>query len=383
MYSRTLNLANLLEKKSFFLFGPRSTGKSTLITAQLKEAKIYDLLDASVFQRLLKRPRLIEEEILDPKQLIVLDEIQRLPELLNEVHRLIVKRNIKFLLTGSSARKLKRGSANLLAGRAWQSELFPLTFAEISNFDLLTYLNHGGLPQIYGSPDAKEELNSYVSTYLREEIQAEAVTRNIGAFAEFLDLIALSNGQEINYESLASDSQVSTGTLKNFISILEDTLLGFKLPGYVKTRKRKAISRAKFYLFDIGVTNHLAKRSFIEEKSELFGLAFEHFIALELRAYISYRRLMMDLCYWRTTSQIEVDFIVGDHLAIEVKASSLVQDKHLKGLRALKEEKIKTLKRYIIVSCDTSKRSLEDGIEIYPWKEFLEDLWKDKLLTKQ
>lgn len=382
MYSRTLNLAKLLEKKSFFLFGPRSTGKSTLIATQLKDAKVYDLLDSVVFQRLLKRPSLIEEEIKDPKQLIVLDEIQRLPELLNEVHRLIFKKNIKFLLTGSSARKLKRGSANLLAGRAWQSELFPLTFAEISNFDLITYLNSGGLPQIYGSQDAKEELNSYVSTYLREEIQAEAITRSVGAFAEFLDLIALSNGQEINFESLASDSQVSTGTLKNYISILEDTLLGFKLPGYVKSKKRKAISRAKFYLFDIGVTNHLAKRSLIEEKSELFGLAFEHFIALELRAYISYRRLMQDLCYWRTTSQIEVDFVIGDRLAIEVKASSLVQEKHLKGLRALKEEKIKTMNRYIVVSCDTSKRYLEDGIEIYPWRQFLEELWKDQIFSK-
>ena len=194
MYIRTLDLHNLLKKKSFFLFGPRSTGKSTLIASQLKTAKVFDLLDSNVFRRLLKNPALIEEEAINPEQIIVIDEIQKLPGLLDEVHRLIFKKNLRFLLTGSSARKLKKGSANLLAGRAWQAELFPLTSQEIPNFNLIQYLNHGGLPQIYESSDAKEELNSYVNMYLREEIQAEAVTPNVAAFAEFLDLIALSNG---------------------------------------------------------------------------------------------------------------------------------------------------------------------------------------------
>ncbi|OGV28065.1 MAG: hypothetical protein A3F18_05325 [Legionellales bacterium RIFCSPHIGHO2_12_FULL_37_14] len=379
MYKRLLNLKALLEKKSFFLFGPRSTGKTTLITEQLPEASVYDLLDAEIFRKLLRRPALLEEENKDLNKPIVIDEIQKMPSLLDEVQRLMLNQQRRFLLTGSSARKLKRGSANLLAGRAWNAELFPLTSQEIPQFDLLTYLNHGGLPQVYSSVDAMEELNSYVSTYLYEEIQAEAATRQISAFAEFLDLIALTNGQEISFEGLARDSQVSPSTIKNYLTILEDTLLGFTVPGYTRTQKRKAISRAKFYLFDIGVTNHLCRRSKIQEKSELFGLAFEHFIALELRAYISYRRLMKPLRYWRTTSQIEVDFIIGDEVAIEVKSSHLVQDKHLQGLRMLKEENIKPLIRYIVVSCDPKQRVTNDGIEIYPWADFLEMLWKDQL----
>lgn len=379
MYQRSLNLSNLLEKKSFFLFGPRSTGKSTLIGQQLETARIYDLLDAETYRRLLTRPNLIDEECKDPTQVVVIDEVQKLPGILDEVHRLIFKRKMTFLLTGSSARKLRHGASNLLAGRAWQAELFPLTSQEIPDFDLLTYLNRGGLPHVYGSADASEELNAYISTYLREEIQAEALTRNIKAFAEFLDIIALSNGQEINVERLASDCQVSASTVKNYIEILEDTLLGFKVPGYTNTRKRKATSRSKFFLFDIGVTNMICQRSEIKERSELYGLAFEHFIALELRAYLSYRRLRQPLSYWRSTSQFEVDFIVGQKLAIEVKATNLAQDKHLKGLRAFKEEGLKSFEHYILVSNDPHKRTTDDGIEIYPWKVFLDELWGGSL----
>lgn len=380
MYQRLLNIGHLLKKKSFFLFGPRSTGKTTLITTQLPQATVYDLLDADVFRRLLQRPSLIEEENRDAHQPIIIDEIQKLPQLLDEVHRLIFRKNLRFLLTGSSARKLKKGGVNLLAGRAWQAELFPLTSQEIPHFNLLTYLNDGGLPHIYGNEDSQEELNSYVSTYLYEEIQAEAATRNISAFSEFLDLIALTNGCEINFESLASDCQVSPSTIKNYLAIIEDTLLGFTIPGYTKTKKRKSISRSKFFLFDIGVTNHLCHRSTIKEKSELFGYAFEHFIALELRAFLSYHRLFKKLSYWRTSSQIEVDFIIGDEIAIEVKASNLVQDKHLHGLRMLKEENIKTLTRYIVVSCDSKKRVTLDGVEIFPWEAFLEALWNKQII---
>lgn len=352
-----------------------------MIDLQLPDAKIYDLLDAEVFRRLLKRPKIIEEENSDPSRIIVIDEIQKMPELLNEVHRLIQKKNFRFLLTGSTARKLKRGSANLLAGRAWKASLFPLSFSEIDDFNLLTYLNTGGLPHIYGSEHYLEELQGYVGIYLREEIQAEAAVRQVAAFSEFLDLIALSNGQEINYESLASDCQVSPSTLKNYVQILEDTLLGFRLPGYTKTRKRKAISRAKHYLFDIGVTNALCQRGGIVERSELFGFAFEHFIILELRAYLSYTRIAKSLMYWRSTSKLEVDVILDDDVAIEIKASGLVSDKHLKGLRALQEEKIH--KRFLVVSMDTALRKTEDGIEIYPWKLFLEQLWRGEIVGKE
>ncbi len=373
MYKRSLNISNLLEKKSFFLFGARSTGKSTLISQQLPLAKTYDLLDAEIFNRLLKRPKILEEELTDSNQVVVIDEIQKLPSLLDEVHRLIEKRGVKFLLTGSSARKLKRGGANLLAGRAWVASLFPLTSREIHDFDLLNYLNQGGLPSVYNKPYAKEELLSYVGTYLKEEIQAEAITKNIQAFAEFLDIIALSNGKEINYERLSSDCQVSPTTLKNYIDILEDTLIGFRLPGYLKTKKRKSISRAKHYLFDIGITNTLCNRGEIKSKSELFGEAFEHFILLETRAFLSYERKNIPMSYWRSTSQHEVDLLLGDSVAIEIKASHLVTEKHCSGLRALQEEGIH--KRYIIVSNDLNPRKTSDNIEILPWQIFLEQLW--------
>jgi predicted AAA+ superfamily ATPase len=377
MYSRTLNLSELLKKKSFFLFGPRATGKTTLIEQQLDNARVYDLLDAEIFHKLLQRPKLIEEECSDAQQLVVIDEVQKFPQLLDEVHRLIHKHDMRFLLTGSSARKLKHGGANLLAGRAWEANLFPLTYREIPDFNLLRYLNDGGLPHVYPSSDSIEELESYVSTYLREEIQAEALTRNIAAFARFLDVIALANGQEINYENLASDCAVSTSTLKNYVQILEDTLLGMKLPGYTKTKKRKAISRAKHYLFDLGVTNILCKRPEIKLGSELFGNAFEHFIILEVRAFNKYFRRRQTLSYWRSTSKQEVDLIVGDDIAIEIKASTLVQDRHLRGIRCLKEENI--FKRYIVVSNDTTIRKTQDGVEILPWEEFLKDLWNEKI----
>ena len=227
MYKRQLNLMALLRKKSFFLFGPRSTGKTTLVKQSLPQAKMYDLLDANTYRSLIKNPQILEEEN-QKNQIVIIDEIQKLPNLLDEVHRLIEKRSFRFLLMGSSSRKLKRKGVNLLAGRAWKAELFPLTWQEIPKFNLIHYLNRGGLPQIYDSSDYKEELNAYISLYLREEIQHEALSRNIQAFAEFLDSIALSNGQEINYENFSKDLQVSPGTLKNYIQILDDTLLGFK-----------------------------------------------------------------------------------------------------------------------------------------------------------
>lgn len=361
-----------------FLFGPRATGKSTLIKQQLPEARVYDLLDAEVFRRLLQRPKLIEEETIDPQQIVVIDEIQKLPMLLDEVHRLIEKRQLRFLLTGSSARKLRRGGANLLAGRAWEARLFPLTSCEIPDFDLPRYLNTSGLPAIYNNPDSGEELAAYVGTYLAEEIQAEAVTKNLAAFSEFLSLSALSNGHEINFESMASDCGVSPSTLKSYFQVLDETLIGFLLPGYTKTKKRKAISRAKHYYFDIGVVNNLCRRGVINEKSELFGNALEHFLILEVRAYLGYRRSNQELHYWRSTSKFEVDLIVGG-IAIEIKATSMVQEKHLKGLRALKEEGL--MHRFICVSSDDQTRKTSDGIEIMPWRKFLADLWNGHIIA--
>ena len=376
MYKRILNLSNLLDKKSFFLFGPRGTGKTTLIRHTLPDASVIDLLEIKTFREYLKNPSIIGEQKLNP--IVVIDEVQKLPEILDEVHRLIEEKKITFLLTGSSARKLKRGGANLLAGRAWWAELFPLTAIEIPDFDLITYLNRGGLPSVYPSNDYVEELRAYTALYLKEEIQNEALTRKVAQFSEFLDLMALSNGEEISYQSIAGDCGVSANSIKNYVQILEDTLVAFQLTGFNKTRKRKAISRSKLYFFDIGVTNSLANRGEILEGSELFGKAFEHFIMLEIRAFISYLRKNTRMYYWRSTSQFEVDVILDNQWAIEIKSAASIQDKHLKGIKALKEEGI--IRNYAVVSCDRNERITKDNITIFPWKIFLDKLWKGEII---
>ena len=376
IYERVLNLNNLLKKKSFFLFGPRGTGKTTLIKRSFAKALVIDLLNSQNYRDYLRNPSILSEQQLN--DIIVVDEIQKLPILLDEVHRLIEERGLTFLLTGSSARKLKRGGANLLAGRAWWAELHPLTFPEITDFDLLTYLNRGGLPAIYQSEYHVEELNAYTALYLQEEIKNEALARNVNQFSEFLELIALSNGEEISYQSIASDCGVTSNTVKNYIQVLEDTLVAFQLQAFTKTKKRKAISRSKLYLFDVGVTNNLANRGEIFNESELFGKAFEHFIMMEVRAYISYFRKNLKMQYWRSTSQYEVDLILGNQWAIEIKSSQSVQTKHLKGIRALKEEGL--VKNYAVISCDRTERITPDKIIILPWKKFLKKLWKGEFV---
>ena len=376
MYKRILDLSTLLKKKSFFLFGPRGTGKTTLIQHTLSGTTVIDLLEIKTYREYLKNPSIISEQKLQP--IVVIDEIQKLPEILDEVHRLIEAKKLTFLLTGSSARKLKRGGANLLAGRAWWAEMFPLTSSEIPDFNLSTYLNRGGLPAVYPSDDYIEELRAYAALYLKEEIQNEALTRKVVQFSEFLDLMALSNGEEISYQSIAGDCGVSPNSIKNYIQILEDTLIAFQLKAFTKTRRRKAISRSKLYLFDIGVTNSLANRGEIMEGSELFGKAFEHFILLEVRAFLSYTRKNVRMCYWRSTSRFEVDLILDNRWGIEIKSATSIQGKHLKGVRALKEEGI--IQNFAVVSCDRYERKTQDDITIFPWELFLEKLWNGDII---
>lgn len=373
MYRRLLNIAELLKKKSFFLFGPRATGKTTLIQQSLPRAQVIDLLHSKTYATLVRNPSALAEMIIDTSQIVVIDEVQKIPQLLDEVQRLIQRDRVTFLLTGSSARKLKHGAANLLGGRAREARLFPLVSREIEDFDLERMINHGGLPEIYNSDEPDEDLTAYVDTYLREEIKAEAVTRQIAAFIEFLDACAISNGQEISYESLASDLQVSSSTLKNYFQILEDTLIGFRLKGFTETKKRKATVRAKHYLFDLGVVRILAKQQRIASGSRPFGEAFEHFIVLEVRAYLSYARKREELRYWRSVSKFEVDLLIGTSHAIEIKATEHPTDKHLKGLRALKEEGI--FKNFYLVCFTPHKRITEDGIVIVHWREFLSEMW--------
>lgn len=379
-YPRILHLPTALEQKSYFLFGPRATGKSSLIRQQLPDIPVLNLLRSELFLELSTRPDRLEPLIRAyPKHnWVVIDEVQRIPMLLNEVHRLIEEQNIHFLLTGSSARQLRNKAVNLLAGRARELNFFPLIYKEISDFNLQRYLQYGGLPAIYLSQDPREDLHAYVDTYLRDEIQAEAFTRHIQAFARFLQLAAMTSGQVLNFTQLASDVGISASSIREYYHILEDTFLGFMLPAYTKTQKRKALSTAKFYFFDIGVRNTLVNLTSLPPQSDLFGQAFEHFIAMELRAYLSYQRIREPLRFWRSKHGDEVDFIIGDQLAIEVKSTDQVKEKHLKGLSRFAEEGL--CQRYILVSQDPTARKI-NNIDTLSWQVFLTQLWEGKLCS--
>ncbi len=384
--SRLLDLDRLLSERSLFLFGPRQTGKSTFIRSQLnnKIAETYNLLDRAVFMRLSHDQTLIRQEIIQKNLsdcVICIVEIQKLPELLDEVQLLIEERGIRFLLTGSSARKLKRQGTNLLGGRARDRRFHPLVYKEIGtdNFDLLRALNHGLLPFHYLSDDPREDLAAYVGRYLTEEISAEGISRNIPAFSRFLSVAAATNGQLINYTNIGNDAQIARQTVQNWYQVLTDTLLGFEVSAFLKTSTRKAITTSKYFLFDTGIVAALRNLPPVTKESQDFGDFFEHFIAMELRAWIDYRSPRGSLQFWRSTSNFEVDFILNSEIAIEVKSSDNIQDRHLKGIRALQEEKL--MRRHILI-CDEKNPRNKDGIEILPWRHFLNDLWAEKLVTK-
>lgn len=377
MFKRTLKLHDDLKNRSVFLFGPRQTGKTRWIKDSFPHAPNYNLLLSDVFFNLSQRPHLIREEVLSKKNLkesadpIIIDEIQKLPILLDEVQHLI-QEGYHFILTGSSARKLKRGGANLLGGRARIRELFPLVTAEVPDYDLNRFLNYGALPSIYLSDQPEEDLEAYVGTYLKEEVQAEGLVRRIENFSRFLQVAALYNSELVNFANVASDAGINQKTVCSYFEILQDTLLGTLLEPFTKTKKRKAIATAKFYFFDVGVSNLLAGRKHIQPKTELFGKALEHFIFTELRAYLSYQKDKRPLSYWRSTSDYEVDFLIDDEIAIEVKSTGMVTEKHLTGLKALSED-IK-LKKKIVVSMDATPRKIGD-IEVLPVADFLKELW--------
>ena len=381
MFKRILDLPALLTKKSFFLFGPRATGKSFLIRQQLREdSVVIDLLDNRVYAELLEKPHHLSQILaLQPQQkTVVIDEVQRIPELLNEVHRLIEEKHYRFLLTGSSARRLRARGVNLLAGRAWEAQLFPLTMRVIEGFDLQLYLLYGGLPAVYQSEYPQEELQAYVKTYLQEEIQAEAFVRKVPAFTRFMSVASLTSGTMINFSSLANDVGLSPLSVREYYQILQDTFLGFLLPAWQKSQKRKPVATAKFYYFDLGVKNTLAGITALPKQSDLYGQAFEHFIAIELRAFLSYERVTRPLSYWRSQKGHEVDFIVGDDIAIEVKSTDHIVDKHLKHIKLLKEENI--CQQYYVISHDALER-VQDGIHIMHWKTFLQALYNKQIIS--
>lgn len=309
---------------------------------------------------------------------VIIDEVQKIPQLLNEIQWLIVNKKIQFILSGSSARKLKRGGGNLLGGRALRYELFPLVSREIPNFDLLRALNHGLLPRHYQAEHPERMSRSYIGDYLKEEIAAEALTRNVPAFARFLEAASFSNGEVVNFTNIARECGVSGPTVKEYFQILVDTLLARFVPAFQKKPKRRIIQAPKFYLFDVGIANALLKRGIISAGSEIFGRAFEHFILQEIIAHSHYSGLEYPISYWRTASGIEVDFILGDReVALEVKGVAEVHSHHLRGMRAFSEEY--KPKKAIVVSLDAKPRVV-DGITIVPWGVFLRGLWAGSIM---
>ena len=369
--NRRLDLPNLLDKKSLFLLGPRQTGKTSLIQNSVPDVHYYDLLDSSTYLTLSREPGRLAEEVGTSVKRVVIDEIQRLPLLLNEVQRLIESRKVHFLLTGSSARKLRRGGINLLGGRARVNYLHPLTSNELGDqFNLRTAMTRGLLPSIYFSDDPKADLESYCGLYLQQEIMAEGATRNIPAFSRFLKIAAHNNGCIVNFTNIASDAQVARTTVYEYYDILKDTLILRELPSWRKTVKRKPLASSKYYFFDVGVVSALQGRPFLPGTPE-FGEAFETFIMHELVCYSDY--VSGDpLCFWRSTSGYEVDFIIGDHMAVEVKAKENVSVQDVKALRALREEK--KIKKFICVCLEHREREV-DGIKVVPYTEFLSSLW--------
>jgi predicted AAA+ superfamily ATPase len=384
MYKRKLILGKN-EKESCFLWGPRQTGKSTLLKTLFPNAKYYDLLLADLYRSFVTYPERLRQECeasglngSNQKEPIVIDEVQKIPGLLDEVHWLIENRGLRFILCGSSPRKLKRSHANLLGGRAVRHELFPLTFTEIPNFSLQKALNHGMLPRHYLNTQPGKLLEAYVGDYLKEEIAVEAVTRNIPAFSRFMEVAALSNGEMINFLNIASDCGVSANTVKGYFQILEDTLIGRFLPAFRRRVKRRLIQAPRFFFFDTGIVSWLARRGPVQQGSELFGRAFEHFLTMEVFAWAAYSGRNPGVSYWRTASQLEVDIVLGDgQIAIEIKSTAAANDHHLNGLRAFRQEHDA---RCYLVSLDPRPRLTSDGIHILPWQDFLARLWSDKIL---
>lgn len=382
---RTLRLNERLATKSQFLLGPRMTGKTTYIRNELQDmvSLSWNLLDGRLRMRVLFDPGILREEI-EARDLhdclVVIDEIQKAPLLLEEVQFLIEERNIRFLLTGSSARKLRSGGVNLLGGRAGHITMHPLVFPEIqdTNYTLERIFQSGLLPSAFCSEHPDEELNDYVALYLNEEIQAEGVTRKLPQFSRFLEVAALSNTQMLNFTNIASDVGVSRQAVTGWYQVLVDTLIGCELPSFTNGKKRKTYGMPKFYFFDLGVARALQNVPVPTSIQTEYGAFFEHYVFMELRSYLDYIQSKEVLSYWRTTSNFEVDFVLGENVAIETKTTKKADSKDYRGLKAFMEEGI--CDRYILVCCEERPRKLGNGIEVMPWKYFLQLLWDGKIV---
>ena len=385
---RVLDINHDLERKSQFLFGPRQTGKTSWIRNELAGVCYhFNLLDKNLVKALENDPALfagmLRREGID-SGIVVVDEIQKLPFLLDEVHNLIESTDIRFLLTGSSARRLREQGTNLLGGRAGRREMFPLVWPEIKSDEpeLNSIFRTGLIPSMYLSDNPDADLFDYVQLYLNEEIQAEGLVRSLPSFERFLEVAALGNSEMLNYENISKEVGVSRSAVMSWFQILYDTLIAFEVPAYTKTKKRKAYASSKFYMFDLGVIRQLLGFDKVETGSTEYGKFFETYMAMEMRAYIGYRSKVKlnitPLCYWRSISGFEVDFILMEKIAIETKTTRRHTARDLKGLKALKEEGL--FSRYILVCNEDYAQITDDGIEIVPWKQFLDELWNGEII---
>lgn len=382
MFTRNLLLPRH-PKNSLFLWGPRQTGKTTLLKSVYPDAMRIDLLKNDLFLRYLRNPSHFREEImaLDSTQCIVVDEIQKVPALLDEIHFMIQEEGRHFILCGSSARKLKRGHANLLGGRAVRYELFGLSAHEIGkDFDLMRMLNHGPLPEHYINNTPNRRIQSYVEDYLREEILYEGLTRNLPVFSDFLRVASIGDTEVVNLSNIARESGVSISTVRDYYGILVDTLMGAFLPAFTMRMKRRTVQAPKFYFRDLGIVNHLTHRSNIVQGSEVFGKAFENWIFHELSVHSRYSEKFYDISYWKLSTGVEVDFILGQaQVGIEVKGKEKVVEHDLKGLRELKKE-FPEVKHRFVVSLEKTMRKTKDGIFILPYQTFINHLWSHKII---
>ena len=382
---RVAEIGKRLEKKSLFLFGPRQTGKSSYIKNQLAHPRLsWTLLDNELYRDLSMRPSLLRNTLRAKginDGVVVLDEIQRLPDLLNEVHMLIEETEIHFLLTGSSARKLRKKGVNLLGGRAGRLNFHSLVWPEIRRFETSpeAIFKTGLLPSAFTGDDYESFLTDYVGLYVKEEIEAEREVRNLPPFWEFLRIAAANSGEITNYENVARDIGISGVSVREWYRILVDTLIGFEIPPYRKTKIRKPNASSKFYIFDTGVTRKLQGLSAIEEGTAEFGRYFENYIAMEIRSFLDYSGSDNEgLSYWHAQSGQEVDFIINDRVAVEVKAAKRVSPRDIKGLKALMEEGL--MEKYILVCREDFPQLLDNGILILPYRDFLSDLWDGKIV---
>lgn len=381
MIERILNI-NDSQYGSVFLFGARQTGKTTLLLKLFPHSRFYDLLETDTYERLRRNPAILRQELSTAKtgEIVIIDEIQLIPELLNEVHWLITRQDIYFIISGSSARKLKRKGINTLGGRAVRNILFPLVSAEIKDFDLIRAVNSGMLPTHYlASSDSvlKKRLQAYISVYLKEEIAAEALVRRLGSFTRFLEIAALTNGEMVNYTNIAQECGIDAKTVKEYFSILEETLIGYMVPAFTRTVKRRLNQSPRFYFFDVSLPNYLLHRQNLQPGSADFGHAFEHLMIQEITAYLGYNNIENALTYWHTYTGYEVDAVLGNaEVAVEFKSCDEVQSKHLCGLKAFKEEHSSA--RLIIVSLDVFPRLFHD-VEVMPVTTFLQELWQGKI----